>query len=147
MTYYILFYNRSATYTDESNRIVVSVAEVLYIDPVDGAITDVTDAWVLNSCFTAMGQANSNCHFSDTGSASDTCYNAVVAVHYLILHAKDEYSSITQASARLIVTDMDFSGYGGGYSSQSFSISFFDEPITYDNAKIGTPANRWAFCS
>lgn len=127
----------------QSNHVNITIGQVVYVDPADGSATDVTKAWLANDCSSAVDHSNSNCRFSSTASAANTCHNAVSSLRYLVLHGKDAHSTITGLSAQLVVSDVLFSDVGGTAQKQEFGISFFDESNSFDGAKTGSPPNRY----
>ena len=141
MCYVILF--RTASLALTSNYINISIGQVLYVDPADGSSSDVTAAWLANDCSSAIDHSNSNCRFSSTASAANTCHNALSSLRYLVLHGKDAHSTITGFSAQLVVSDVLFSEAGGTTQKQNFGISFFDELNSFEGAKTGSPPNRY----
>ena len=126
-----------------SNRVNISIGQVIFLDPDTGSTLDVTSEWESNSCSSGMDLSDASCQFSSSSSDGQICNNALVQLSYLILHSKDTQGTITEASARLIISDIAFSDYAGSSQTQLFGIDFFDDNNAYDGGKTGVPLNRF----
>lgn len=140
-----------------SDVVAFNIIEVLYRNSVSGELTDVTEMWISNNCKTTAYETSngkvlndsslrtSKCFFATEPQHSNllnrstsACINAVSTVQYVIYHESTAESKITNATAKLIVTDLEFS-MGGMYFSQSFGIEYessYAAGISQENGNI-----------
>ena len=99
---------------------------------VDGSMTDITAEWIASDCSTGVDEEgsgfNQNCTFGEViGGNSLICRNALVSIKYTIIHAQDEYSTITNMSVDMIVGDVEFDETDSKSTFvQSFAVEFSD---------------------
>lgn len=142
-----------------SDVVGFDIVEVLYQNTVSGELTDITQLWISNECGTTAYSANgkslndsslrtSNCFFATEPTYSrilnrstSACINAVSQVQYTIYHQNTAESEITNATVKLIITDLDIDQYSTSdiYVTQSFGIQFessYSQGISQENGNI-----------
>ena len=106
---------------------------------------DVTNSWESNKCSTGY-QGNSNtksypdaCKFKS--SSNSTCFNGVKSVVYKITHSQDGKSSITNVTAAIVVSNVQFST---SVISQSFTVEFISRSgLASDTTDNGNIVHRY----
>lgn len=142
-----------------SDVVGFDVVEVLYKNSISGELIDITQLWISNECGTTAYTTNgkslndsslrtSNCFFASEPTHSNVlnrstsaCINAVSKVQYTIYHRNSAESEITNATVKLIITDLEINQYTTSeiYFTQSFGINYessYSQGISQENGNI-----------